>query len=300
MTKLIRPFTVTPANLTSNVAEDDAAEYSAAATYALGDQVMNTTGVNPTYHVYESLVAGNIGNALTDASKWLDLGPTNRWAMFDQKNGTVTTGAPSIDVTVAVTGRADGVALFGLDAAEVQIIMATGPLGTVYDQTYSLQSESGVTNWYDYFSEEIVFATELVVTDLPLYTDPTVQVIVTKDTGNAVCGTLVLGQTRDIGDAVYGAKGGIQDYSRKEVDDFGNYSVVERSFSKRVTLKLVLENNRVDATHALLSEYRATPAVWVGTPDYSMTWVFGFFRDFSIELATTSQSYVSLEIEGLT
>lgn len=300
MTKLIRPFTVTPANLTSNVAETDAAEYSAAATYALGAQVMWTAGTDATHHVYESLTAGNIGNALTDASKWLDLGPTNRWAMFDQKNGTVTTGAPSIDVSVAATGRADGVALFGLDAAEVQIIMTTGALGTVYDQTYSLQSESGVTNWYEYFSEEIVFATELVVTDLPLYTDPTVQVIVTKDTGNAVCGTLVLGQTRDIGDAVYGAKGGILDFSRKEVDDFGNYSVVERSFSKRVTLKTVIENNRVDATHSLLSTFRATPVVWVGADDFSMTWVFGFFRDFSIELATTSQSYVSLEIEGLT
>lgn len=298
--KLIRPFTVTPANLTSNVPETDASEYSAAATYALGARVMWTAGTDATHHVYESLTAGNVGNALTDASKWLDLGPTNRWAMFDQKNGTVTTGAPSINVSVAATGRADGVALFGLDAASVQIKMTTGALGTVYDQTYSLQSESGVTNWYEYFSEEIVFATELVVTDLPLYTDPTVQVIVTKTTGNAVCGTLVLGQTRDIGDAVYGAKGGIQDYSRKEVDDFGNYTVVERSFSKRVTLKTVLENNRVDSTHSLLSTFRATPVVWVGADDYSMTWVFGFFRDFSIELATTSQSYVSLEIEGLT
>lgn len=299
--KVIRPFAVTPASLTSNIAETDAGEYNAATTYALADRAIWTTGTGATHHLYESLTAGNVGNALTDASKWLDLGPTNRWAMFDQKTGTVTTGATGIDATVQATGRADGLGLFGLDAHTVHVVMSTGAEGVVYDQTFSLQSDSGVTSWYDYFSEEIEFKTELVVTDLPMYTDPAVQVVIERSTGGSVtCGTMVLGQTRDIGAAVYGAKAGIQDYSRKEVDDFGVYTIVERSFAKRLTVNCVVERNRVDSIYNLLAAYRAIPVVWVGSDDYAMTWIFGFYKDFTAEIASPTTSNITIEIEGLT
>lgn len=486
--KLIRPFTVTDANLTSNIAETDATEYAATATYGLADRVMNTTGSAPTHHIYESLVAGNIGNALTDATKWLDTGPTNKFAMFDQANGTATTGASGITASVAVTGRADGLALIGLDATAVSVTMsaqstphtnlatyseqfdnaiwvtnaasivanaATGPTGTstadlllptgtgtscyvaynntfgagtfvfsvyveaagnprvgmrvydgasyvikatfdlstgtiidnaagtasitdvggghfriscvgttaagnmgsavgwvieslpagysvqdsfnadgisgtylwgaqieqasaisayipttsaaittslstVYEQTYDLQSDSAVTSWYDYFSEEVVYKTDLILTDLPLYTDPTITVAISSTAGAVSCGTMVIGQTRDLGAALYGAQAGIQDYSKKDVDEFGNYTIVPRAFAKRDTYKLYCNNAQIDGLHALLASYRTTPAVWVGVDDYAATWVFGFYRDFTIEIAQPQKSYLSLEIEGLT
>ena len=83
--RMIRPYSVTAANLTSNVAITGT-EYSSTGTYALGATVINTTGASPTYHQYESLVADNRGNALDDASKWLDLGAINRFRMFDSVN----------------------------------------------------------------------------------------------------------------------------------------------------------------------------------------------------------------------
>ena len=94
--KILRPFTVTNDNLASNIAETGS-EYSAGVPYALADTVINAAGTAPTHHSYQSLVAANLGNALTDTSKWLDLGPTNRFAMFDNVNGTATTGAAGID-----------------------------------------------------------------------------------------------------------------------------------------------------------------------------------------------------------
>lgn len=152
---MTRPYSVTAANLTSNVAITGT-EYAVSGTYALGATVINTTGTSPTYHEYESLIADNTGNALTDATKWLDLGAINRFRMFDTVNGTTTTNATSINVTVAVTGRADSIGLLGLDAETVQVIMTAGVYGTVYDQTYSLLSDSGITSWYEYFSEDVV------------------------------------------------------------------------------------------------------------------------------------------------
>ncbi|MGE8143041.1 hypothetical protein ACQKOE_13785 [Novosphingobium sp. NPDC080210] len=298
--KLLRPFTITPGNLTSNVALDDAPEYSASASYGVGDTVMSTAGVAPTYRRYESLAASNVGNALDDASKWLDLGPVNRWAMFDTKNGTATVNAGGINTTVSVNSRVDGLALFGLTATSVRVIMTAGAYGTVYDKTYSLRSDSGVTSWYAYFTEEIVFDSELVLTDLPLYGNPNVTVQISNDSGATSCGTFVLGQTRDLGDTTYGAKGGIQDYSRKETDDFGNYTLVERAFAKRNTYRIVCENNVVDALFNLLAEVRATPVVWLGSDDYAMTWTYGWARDWAVEISYPTKSFLTIEIEGLT
>lgn len=297
--RMTRPYSVTAANLTSNVAITGT-EYAVSGTYALGATVINTTGTSPTYREYESLIADNTGNALTDATKWLDLGAINRFRMFDTVNGTTTTNATSINVTVAVTGRADSIGLLGLDAETVQVIMTAGVYGTVYDQTYSLLSDSGITSWYEYFSEDVVYSADLVLTDLPLYTDPSIQVIISKASGTVTCGTMILGQSRDLGAAIYGAQGGIQDYSRKEVDDFGNYTLVERSYAKRNRFKLVSDNTQVDAIFQLLASYRATPALWIGTDDYAMTWVFGWARDWFVEFSMMEQSHISLEIEGLT
>lgn len=295
--KLLRPFTVTAANLISNIAETGT-EYAVSATYALAEVVIETVGTAASHHSYESLVVNNVGNALTDTTKWLDLGPTNKFAMFDTANGTSTTGA-SIDVTVAVTGRADGLALLGLSATSVAVTMTAGAYGTVYSQTFSLQSDSAVDSWYDYFSEEIVYKTDLVLIDLPLYTDPQINVIITGNT-TVSCGTMSLGQTRDLGAAVYGARAGIQDYSKKDVDAFGNYTIVPRAFAKRTSLKLVTDNAQIDELHAMLASYRTTPAVWIGTDDYACTWVFGFYKDFAVEIAQLQKSYITLEIEGLT
>lgn len=298
--KLLRPFTVTPGNLTTNVPLLDASEYSATASYAVGDVVMSTTGTAPTYHKYESLAATNVGNALDDVSKWLDLGPVNRWAMFDTKNGTATTATGSIDTSIQITGRADGLTLFGLDATSVQVTVTTGDYGTVYSQTFGLQADSGITSWYGYFTEEVVYKSDLVVTDLPLYSNPTITVSIIKDGAGATCGTFVVGQSVELGGTVYGAKGGIQDYSRKETDDFGNYTLVERSYSKRNTYRVVCENNRVDAIFDLLAEVRATPVIWIGTDDYSFSWAFGWARDWAVEIAYPTKSFLTIEIEGLT
>ena len=292
--KLIRPYTVTSANLTSNVPET-VAEYAVSGTYALGFQVRSAA----TNRAYESLVSGNSGNPLTDTSKWLDIGSTNRWAMFDTVNGTTTTAESPINVTVSVTGRADGLALLGITGDSVQIIARNSDGVVIYDQTISLISDSGISSWYDYFSEEIVYITDVVVTDIPLLTNPTLQVIITG-AGTVSVGTMVVGQVRELGGTVYGARAGIQDYSRKETDEFGNYTLVQRAFAKRSSSKIVCDNSEVDSIFNLLAEYRATPTIWIGSDAFRHTWLFGWARDWSIEIVIADLSYLTLEIEGLT
>ena len=298
LVKIIRPLTIDAGNLTSNIGEDDGPEYTAAATYALGAVVINASGTSPTHHAYESLAAGNVGHALDDPAWWLDLGATNKLRMFDQVNGTVTTGAGgTIDVTIDTTTRADGLALFGLDALAVHVVV-TNASGTLYDQTYSLAADNGITSWYEWLTQEKEFQTDLVLTDLPANQGNNIRVVITG-TGVIECGTMVLGQLRDLGSTPFGAKGGIADYSRKDTDDFGNTRLVERAYAKRWSFQPLVEKHQVDPLFRILAQYRATPIVWIGAEEYSSTIIFGWARDWNVAISYPTQSLLSLEIEGL-
>lgn len=272
------------------------AVYAGGTTYGLEDIVISTV----THHEYQSLQASNTGHSLSADDWWLDLGPTNRYRMFDQSNSSSTTNGHSIDFTVTVDGRADSVSLLNLTAATVQIIMTTVADGEIFNRTYDLVSNSGINNWYEYFFEDVIRRGDLVVYDLPLNADPTIRVIINEPNGMTSVGSAIIGQSRYLGELVYNARTGIQDYSRKVVDEFGNFSIVQRAFSKRASFKIVVEDAKVDALSALLASYRATPVVYVGVERFTATWVHGFFRDFNIEYSEPGLNYMTLELEGLT
>jgi len=294
--QLIRPITIDQTNLTSNVAIDDGGEYSAAASYALGTVVVDTAS---TYHAFESLAADNMGHELTDAAWWLDRGAINRLRMFDQVVGTVTSRSALIDVTVAATTVANGIAFFNLTASQVQVTV-TNTSGTLYDQTISLNSTFGIVDWYTWFIHEVSYDTELALTDLPPNSGTSVRVQITG-TGTVSCGTMVLGQLRDLGAGpFYGAKGGIIDYSRKTTDDFGNTTLVERPFAKRWSFNSMIANGDVAGVFNVLSAYRATPVVWIGSELFSPTLIYGWARDWGLTIQYPTQSLVSLELESLT
>jgi hypothetical protein len=238
-----------------------------------------------------------------DGSHWLDIGPTNRWAMFDNVAGTTTTDPLEIDFTLDLMGRVDALAILGLEnAVTVQVIMTATPEGVVYDETFDLTSPAGIFDWYSYFTEDIVRSTTLLVTDLPrFFSSPEVQVIVTgTGTADVAVGHFAIGQQFDLGRTLHdGASVGITDYSRKEVDAFGNYELVERAFAKRGSFQTLITSGQVDGIQATLADYRATPAVYSASPDYSATLIFGFFRDFQLEIAYHNESLHSIELEGL-
>ncbi len=291
--KVILPVTVTSTNMMSNVGET-LPVWSAVTTYALGDQVRDAT----TNHAYESLAASNLNHALTDATKWLDLGPTNRWAMFDTSNSTQTTNPGYISVIFSPVGeRLTGLGLFNLSGTSVEVLV-TGPSGTVSDTTYSLISTAGITDWWLYFFSPVTYKTDFVLTDLPIDAGSSLQVIIYSDT-TAACGTFASGQALDMGVTTYGARAGITDYSKKEADAFGNYQIVPRSYAKRLSFKVVVDADKVDNFYNQLAALRTTPLVYVGADEYTSTAALGFWKDCVMEISTVNKSYLSLEIEGL-
>ncbi len=257
-------------------------------------------GFDSLERLYESAQSGNTGHALTDPAWWIDAGPSNRWAMFDTVNGTSTSGPTGLDVQVQPLGRVDSVALLNLSAATARVKATDSVAGLIYDQTFSLVADAGVQDWYAYFYEPIVRSDTLVISDIPLFSGPLVEVILSAGGGPVSVGTMIAGQSKTLGSTALGASVGIMDYSRKEADDFGNYVLIERAFSRKGSFSVMLDAGDVDEVDRLLQGYRATPIVWIGADAYSATVIFGFYRDFNIEISYPTVSFCSLEIEGLT
>lgn len=297
--RLVRPSSPSSATITGPVIET-LPTYSSGSTYALNDRVLTTDVSTGFEYIYESAQAANTGHALTDPAWWILVSAANPWRMFDNVSSSQTTSLTgSIVAVFSPDTIANTVALLNIvgSTAEVKVTVSGT---TVYDETKSLTSAGdGVTDWYQYFFGDLSQRTDVLFADLPSYSGQQVTVTLTG-TGTVAIGTLAVGYGYYLGDTQYGAGVGITDFSRKVVDDFGNYQIVKRAFSKRGSFTFRTQNSQIDALANLLPQFRAEAAVWIGADDYASTYIFGFYKDWNITIQYVSHSVVTLEIEGLT
>ena len=296
--RLIRPNTIVPTMMTAcNVPEDDAAAWVITTAYEVGAQVIDD------HAVYEALQsntgakpADNIGG---ESPKWLDLGPTNRWKMFDTKVGSRTKQADTITLSVA-PGLIDSIAFLDVAATSIEVVMTDPGEGVVYTETIDLITKSVVTDGYTYFFEPIVTADAAVLLGIPPYGSATISITINNPTGLAEIGTIALGLQKYLGETQHGATFEIVDYSVKTEDAFGNFTILERSYRRRNTFELVINNASFDDINRTLAGYRAKLIVWVGTDaGYSSFITYGFPQSFSTVAEWPTHSIISLAITGL-
>jgi hypothetical protein len=271
-------------------------EWDSGTTYAIGDVAVVTTE----HHLYESLQGSNLNNSpptnLTGEDPyWLDLGPTNRWRMFDPPYAytySAVVASQTIQaesIVVALTpGAIDAVSLINCNASSINIVLNDGT--ERYNKTITPVSTA---------------ARNYTALDLPDdYPTATLTVTITNTGANVTCGALVCGLQEDMGitRAEPGPEIGITDFSIKDQDDFGNRIITPRDNAKRNTygiLVLVADHSEVKR---LLVAYKDTPVVWDGNganTDYSILRNYGLVTDWSMSV-TNDIAELSLEIEGLT
>lgn len=290
----------------SNVAETDHPAWVSGTTYTLGQRVIRTTAT--THSIYERVVAGAGTTAPeSDAVNWLRVGPTNRWAAYDDSPSTLTTNTEIITY-ILKPGRINSVALLELEGTEVAIGITLDGEKQFYGYTDLLTNEN-VGNWYQYFYEPFYYQTSLALTDLvnaaildlPQYSNAVLTITIRKSAGTPKVGVIACGVSYELGKTQNGLNVGINDYSRKDVDTFGNTVLVRRKYSKRVRATFFLYSSKVDVVSNLLSQYRATPVVWIAADaQYSALVVYGFYRDWDIGIPNNIGSTCNIEIEGLT
>jgi hypothetical protein len=295
--KVIRPTTMTESMLISSNAVEAHPEWSISTTYAKGARVIYGASI------YESLVNSNVGHQPdTSIVQWVRIGPDNTWAMFDPQISTQTTTSTNLTVTVA-TGTIDSVYLGNVVGLSATITVRDGLGGPmIYQQTQSLTGET-VGDWYQYFFfDPLLLRNQAIFQGIPPYAGSHLTIEI-EGSGTVALGMVTFGRVTMIGSTSYGASAGIIDYSRKDTNEFGETTFVQRAFSKRLSANVMVHNSQLNRVQRLLYDLRAVPVVWLGNndaPEFEEPMVvFGFYRDFSTDVAYPTVSFCSLEIEGL-
>jgi hypothetical protein len=247
---------------------------------------------------YKSLVTTTVGLPPPDApTQWVEIGSMNAWRMFDNANSSQTVAELTYEDGFIVANLkprevVDTLILDNLDADYIRVRVNGTSYDdrAVYDKTYNLRNRN-VTGWFDWFFKPFSFKKSLMITDLPRSRNAIITVIVGRRRGFAKCGTCIVGKRRQIGRTQYGAGVGIIDYSVK----------VERPYSKRMNVQVMISNNDLDAVVNLLASYRAVPIAWAAVSGvYNSMVMYGYYRQFESVIAYPAESQINFEIEGLT
>ena len=298
---VVQPLAITDAMVSApntNVPETDYAAWSIATTYALSARVILTS----THKIYQSLQASNLNkDPTTQPLWWVEVSPTNKWALFDSAVSTQTKQSTYIKYTVTPGQTVNAIAALNLtNATQIVITVTSASAGVIYSKTIDVSPIPASASWWDWFFGIKRAQTQCVLVDLPSYPDATIRFELYGGSSLAI-GVLLIGQQRAFGAGIkYGAKVGIQDYSRKEKNDFGDTVLVQRAFARRADFELMVSADEVDSLQGFLSDVRAVPCLWIGSTAYEATTVFGFYKTFDILISYPTQSDCSLQIEGLT
>ncbi|MDI1278076.1 hypothetical protein [Methylobacter sp.] len=299
--KLINPTEVTDTMLVSStVPENDYPEWDPFAAYIAGNRYNRIS----THRAYECLVDNTNFTPETNltgtAPKWLDIGPTNQRAMFDNKVGTSTTCLSPLTVVLR-PGGVSGIGLLECVGAEAVVVLKDAPSGViVYARSISLDGTS-IDDVYDWFTLPYEQRTQVVLTDLPYqYANPELTITI-SGSGIVGCGVCKFGPVFKIGDTQYGATAGIIDYSVKTKDSFGNYSFAEGAYSKKASFKVDVAKKDFNRIDRYLASLRVKPCIYIGTEsvEYEPLTIYGKYNDFTIDVPYPEINYCSIEIEGL-
>lgn len=303
--RIIEPIAITEAMmLASSVAETDAPAWDAAASYAAGDPEANVPAdrVIRGHAIYQAVAASTGRDPLADTTStyWVRLGATNRWRAFDKLISNPVMQEGDITYRLRPDALSDAIAFFGINAAAIRVVVTDPVDGVVYDQTRSLIDGGAVFDWWSYFFEPVTYAEQKIFTGIPIYTGAQVDITLTSG-GITEVGQIVLGRAQVLGETLVDTEIGMQDFSVKERDAFGNFTIVPRPYSDGTKFRFSFPTGDARRIRAILARVRATPAVYYAGDEAGQfgTIVYGFFQGFWIPL-TTNVSFGSLEVEGLT
>lgn len=256
------------------------------------------------HRLYMSLQGTNTNkNPYANPDFWEDIGPSQRYAMFDTLRSTAAVGASPLTVVITPGERIDALAVLGVvaDTVRVQVTSVAGG-GSVYDETATLLTHE-VANWYDYFFKGFQQGGSYLFQDIPPFTDAVVTVTFTRaTTGNPSCGALCMGLAQDLGIVQKSATNEALNYSITEDDEFGNTYLIQRRIKPKTTQTVTCPSSRVTDIIAIRTALNAVPAVYAGLTDsvgyyFPSLLILGIFTQWTIEAAGPLHATQTIELK---
>lgn len=301
--KVIPPITISGAMLVSStVAEPAAGEtaWNAATNYTVGTKAIRTT----THRIYQNLIAGVDATNPEDApTRWLDIGPTLRWSMFDLYSSNKTTAATSMVVVIAPGQRVNGIALMGLVGSSVQISMTVAAVEVWNSGAINLTLRNTLTATQYAFGK---FGQKKAIArfDMPPYSSATITITIIGPTVG--CSACVVGSYFDMGRVISGVDASAQNFSTIERATTGELSkMIPRRSVARPSMTILSDSSSTDALLELREQLNAVPAVWSGmdekdtSPYFNALLILGPYKEFSPRLNGSGLVETSLQLEEI-
>lgn len=303
--KAFIPIDITDAMLVSStVAEPDGAEpaYNPATTYAEFAQVSVIT--MDSHLVYESLVSGNLGNAVTDKTKWILKGNTNRFRMFDWNQGNPSIGQSPMTVVIRPGKRIDALMLEGLKASMVDITIRNGTDGDVVFTLDGYLLERNVTTFYEFFFAPFIYIKSFATFEIPPIPDPVIYVTLSDPSGTVELSRLAVGQSTYLGPIQWNPVSDTDNYSEIERDKFGRATMTPIPSTPLAEVKLEPDANKTNMIRQFKEQANARAVVWSALDDIDSPYrealvVIGFYDNFRIDISNHEFTVIDLSIKGI-
>jgi len=269
--------------------------YNVAATYAKDAAVYDPA----TKIVYWSMVAGNVGKSLSDPAFWNKRTAINRWAMFDDRNSTQTSNPEEIVSVFSAQAITQGLFAGAMDASEVRVSMTHPTRGLVFSEAKSLVLPRSGSSFYGWCFNRLRLRTWFLTLKLPVFANALVTVTIKKPGGVPKCGMCLLGPTIDVGLSMMGLSTELKDYSTTTFFTDGSSSTVERGFSKKMSVDISVESDRVESIEDDLIKRRQKTLVFLGSTLRGDTMLVGRFSSLRKVIDSFPRSKMALQIDGV-
>lgn len=286
------------ANFTENeTAWDSTATYNYADEVRYGHYIYKYAGADGTNTVDDPYV-----DSLKIDKKWVQIKPTNYYAMLDGKTSTQTKNANTIEITLQNLNY-DVLALMELDAISVSVTLTDDLTSSVvYTKTVDLIDNSEVVDFMSYCFNEFRIKTS-VYERPPFYSNATLRIIIDKTGSVAKCGRLVFGRSYYVGITGLGANLSLESYSKRETDVFGNVNLLHRDSVNYDSYEVTVLTTKIPTLRRKMKELDAIPTLFIMDENENSKVEnllnFGYWESFNILLKSAEVSTASFTIKGI-
>lgn len=237
-----------------------------------------------------------------EPDKWKDIGPTNKWAMFDGYVSTPTL-LPSGTPIILTPGYFNAILLRGVSNANgltVTVKSSTG--GPVIFGPYTDDMEgSEPGDWYEYWYMPFSPKERVLITGIEPYANAEVTITLTSASGDVSIGMLAVGDLMPLASTLVNPEARFSDFSYVDIDSETGENVIEKGANARdLALTGWIPSEEASGLDRAMRALLGVPAEWIASTEdrFEGLTTFGLGRG-SIRYPDRVQALLNLEVQGL-
>ena len=288
----------------SNISNSSYSDWNASTAYAIGAQVylpdnygeykclVANTGVDPRTSIYEA--------TKNPSGKWLFLGTTNKYKMFDKyltsqsvRNGNITVEMLAYESQAIYLGN--------LDAKSVTIQVIDNNTYQVIE-TFTKNLIRDVTDWLDYYFGDWIDnrKTQFVYERTTATRNISLIIEINNGSSDAKCGIFCCGKVKEVGLTKWGVSVGALDYSTVATDtSTGDTSLLEGNYARTLDIDIFTYTANAMALDKILNDARGKGVVFMAGYSDDLL-VYGYKQKHSTVMSGPVETIITVNIIGLT